>query len=118
MFNTVGRLNRADYFLANIYFVVAVIFFAIISVELGLYIEPLFLFILGGVLQSFLAAARFHDINVGGNWGLIMFLPLINAAVFIYLVSERGDLAENRWGKPMNHKGNPLLIVTKLFSQS
>ncbi|HUQ85204.1 MAG TPA: DUF805 domain-containing protein [Candidatus Limnocylindrales bacterium] len=44
-------------------------------------------------------AKRFHDIGKSGYWGILGLIPLIQWAVFVYLVFKKGGEMENKYGK-------------------
>lgn len=48
-------------------------------------------------------AKRLHDINRSGWWSLLLFVPLGNLLLFVYLLFKKGDSGKNKYGaKPVN----------------
>lgn len=46
---------------------------------------------------------RFHDLNRSGFYCLLYVVPIINVAVFLYLLFGRGDVGDNGYGPPLRH---------------
>ncbi|HHU25472.1 MAG TPA: DUF805 domain-containing protein [Bacteroidales bacterium] len=105
-----GRANRREYWL----FVLAVI---VISLVLWLFITVfakvkllyiLFAILYGAVSLALLipslavAVRRLHDIGKGGGWIFISLIPIIGAIWLLILLIMKGELDENRFGKPVN----------------
>lgn len=59
-----------------------------------------FYFLIAPVLVFFSAVKRLHDLGRGGPFFLFYFVPLANAAFGIWLLTQRGDVGENKYGMP------------------
>ncbi|WP_303815602.1 DUF805 domain-containing protein [Acidaminococcus timonensis] len=51
-----------------------------------------------GICGLSLAVRRFHDIGRSGLWVLLLFVPVVQLAVYIYLLIRKGTEGDNRFG--------------------
>ncbi|SRR5260370_27400929 len=51
------------------------------------------------VLILSLWVKRLHDVGRSGYWTLLLFLPLVNLLMFVYLVFAGGQKGVNKYGK-------------------
>lgn len=59
------------------------------------------LFFIGSVVLGLMfAAQRLHDMNHSGWISLLMFLPIVNVALGLYLIFGRGTSGANDYGAP------------------
>ena len=128
IFTYKGRMNRLRFFgtgfLVNIISVVLILLlwlitFAISGKDGALYLlfySGLIIIIAGNtIIQSFLTAKRFHDLNISGWWTLVLFVPnllqssgkyvifftifaIINLIVLLFLLFKKGTKGPNRFG--------------------
>lgn len=127
-----GRLNRANFLFANIYYwaigfvVVWVLFAGQRNEWLVNALDPspsgltflLFIILISIVLSVFymsILARRLHDLGVTGWWALIMYVPLMNAALPIFLLVMPGDSGENAYGPKILHMSFDDLLGLKLY---
>ena len=107
-FSFSGRIGRSDYWLKGILplFAVGIIGsfnLGILLVLLGASDQEIesTVLVVGAVLAwCFLAvyAKRWHDIGKSGWMSLLLLIPFVNIATFIYLGVEESNEGENKYG--------------------
>ncbi|HEX7080615.1 MAG TPA: DUF805 domain-containing protein [Gammaproteobacteria bacterium] len=103
-----GRLRylaRVSLFTVAIYFVVGLIFAVILGLEpnavgASIAIGYGLVFIASIVFAVMFAMQRLHDMNHSGWMSLLLFVPLVNVAVGLYLLFGRGTQGANDYGPP------------------
>ena len=55
-----------------------------------------FAFTIWPILATY--AKRFHDLGWSGWWSLLLFIPIVNIAVLLYLGMQEGELERNEHG--------------------
>lgn len=105
-----GRIGRFDYFMYNLGSSIAA---GLVGGALEWFGEGPVLFVLAAVLLATLALAsvwaikRLHDINMPGWWALVIFVPLANLAMGIFLLARKGTIGPNRYGRdPLQSEGH------------
>ncbi len=115
-----GRIGRLRYlaYLSGLYLLaipVAGVFFAIITsvsdgeggIMMGLFsLMALAAYIALLVFVFILAKRRFNDMNKSGWLSLLMFIPLVNLFIALWLIFGRGTVGPNNFGAEPNK--NPL----------
>jgi len=93
-----GRARRTEYWMFQLFNIIAFIVLYAIDVGLG----TMFLGLIYGLavlLPSLaVAARRLHDIGRSGWWQLIGIIPLIGAIVMIVWCATEGQPEPNQWG--------------------
>lgn len=100
-----GRLNRKSLiyrslFLSCFFFVLTLIFKILAFAIIGF---PSFIFVtLLGFVNTVccltMAIRRFHDVGRCGLWVLLLFVPVLNFFVSLYLIFVPGDQGPNDYG--------------------
>ena len=108
LFTCDGRISRGEYIKKFLFLLVSIVPLLIIFVFLvdflGDFIEEILLLLFGiiGVLINIsyltLSIRRLHDLNKSGWLILIAVVPLIDIALFIYLLACQGTHGENDFG--------------------
>ncbi|MGH1470386.1 MAG: DUF805 domain-containing protein [Cellvibrionaceae bacterium] len=60
----------------------------------------LLLYALSFLPQHIPARRRLHDMGIHGKWSLLLIPPVINIFFVGYLLFAKGDVLDNRFGKP------------------
>ncbi|MGB6117962.1 MAG: DUF805 domain-containing protein [Mesorhizobium sp.] len=109
-FGLSGRLSRVPYFLGFLFFnvVLAFVVYRIIlvpeqSAEAQFWSS---VFVFAGVVSMWWLTAmtikRLHDINRPGLLALLLFVPVVSIAAFLYLCIVPGDAGPNQYGRVTN----------------
>jgi uncharacterized membrane protein YhaH (DUF805 family) len=125
IFTYKGRMNRLRFFgtgfLVNIISLVLILLWGIIAFAISgkdgsLYLSGVIIInVVDNIILSFLAAKRFHDLNISGWWALVLFIPnllqssgkyvifftifaIINLIVLLFLLFKKGTKGPNRFG--------------------
>ncbi len=102
---TEGRMNRLPFLKHN---VILILIFSLINFVLHLAFgvegfmsnaADLIVSILGIGCYITLMIRRLHDLDKGGIWVLLNFIPGINLIFFIYLLCVKGTEGYNRFGE-------------------
>lgn len=92
-----GRLNRKPYFIRQCILSVAnIIPYILLEMEFDI-LAGLF-FLLTGISSIMLNIKRSHDLDKTGWFVLLLAVPLLNAAVLLYLFFARGTYGDNAYG--------------------
>ena len=113
LFTCDGRISRGEYIKKFLFLLVSIIPLVIIFVFLveflGDFIEEILLLLFGiigeliNISYLMLSIRRLHDLNKSGWLILIAVVPLIDIALFIYLLACQGTHGENDFGpEPVN----------------
>lgn len=120
-----GRIDRKTFFsvlLVNMFFGTA---FLVGAVALSNQISPatesliikalivaviLLIYFVVLVFSLSLYVRRLHDVGRSGLWSLLLFVPLANILIFIYLLLKNGDKEENKYGQTFSFKNNRWLV--------
>ena len=110
-----GRATRTECWLFYLFFVMMIFVGGLIDALLGTYDEDTFYFMtLFSLLLSVplisVKVRRLHDINKGGHWWLINFVPVIGVIWFIVLLWIPGNKGVNDFG---SDDGNPGITSKK-----
>ena len=99
-----GRLCRSEYWLRGILlsFAIGVVSFLVIGMSSLRESEYALLALYGVSAWAALAiySKRWHDIGKSGWMTLMLLVPLVNLAVFIYLGVEDSEKKANKYGEP------------------
>ena len=92
------RVRRKTFAMAYIgfFFLSGIVASTIQTGELDWLRYSLAILITVGVLN--LGVERLHDLNKSGWYILILFIPLLNLALLVFLFFSRGTLGENKFG--------------------
>lgn len=100
-----GRLNRKSFiyrwlFLSLVLGVLDILlnFVGMMTIFFPFYCLEFLLAIFGTVTSITMAIRRFHDINRQGLWVLLLFVPILNFFVFLYLIFHIGTTGPNDYG--------------------
>ena len=103
--NFSGRANRKEFWMFVLFAILTTIVAAIIDVATGLFNEEVGLGLISGILQLFyflpglsLYVRRLHDLGRSGWWVLLLFVPLVNIAMLIYIGFFKGTEGPNDYG--------------------
>lgn len=55
---------------------------------------------LGAYLFLIFSMKRLHDFSESGYWAILLFVPVINALLVLYLLCMPGDAGRNQFGLP------------------
>lgn len=130
-----GRLNRANYLFASMcYWFIALtvtwLLFSNVITERGMsnaLSSPsgssyfVILYIVSLVLLVFLASIyvrRMHDLGMSGWWVFIIFIPLMNVILPIYLLVKPGDAGSNSYGPKKLHMSFLELLGLGLYDEA
>ena len=110
LFSFKGRINRAKFLiymffiqLLFIMFVFLIYYFYKYNLSIVSEILSIVASIFGIWTSLALYIKRWHDLDKSGWWILLIFIPIINLLVFIYLSIKKGTEGSNRFGKdPLN----------------
>ena len=113
LFTSDGRISRGEYIKKFLFLLVSIIPLLIIFVFLidflGDFVEGI-LTLLFGIIMVFinisylmLSIRRLHDLNKSGWLILIAIVPLIDIALFIYLLACQGTHGNNDYGPEPEH---------------
>jgi len=93
-----GRARRTEYWMFQLFNIIAIIVLLLIDQVLGTgFLSTLY--VLAVLLPSLaVAARRLHDIGRSGWWQLIGIIPLIGAIVMIVWCATDGQPEPNQWG--------------------
>lgn len=99
--NFEGRAARSEFWWWQLFAFLVNIVASVIDASLNLgFLSPLAsLALLAPGLA--VAARRLHDINKSGWWQLLVLLPIIGWIVLLIWYVKQGDIAENRFGRPV-----------------
>lgn len=102
---TNGRLNRKSLiyrwlFLSLVFGVINILFqlLGMLTVSFPFYILQLVLGIVSTICCITMAIRRFHDMNKQGLWVLLLFIPLLNFFVSLFLIGCKGNIGPNDYG--------------------
>lgn len=123
-----GRINGKQFIKGTFYLLSSYVIFSFLYAFIGTYLDS---FILNVSLNYFLyfivvpvffilnlslVIKRLHDTNSSAWWGLMYFIPLINLVIFYNLITEKGNLEENKYGNiPNNREFLTLFYSEKYF---
>ena len=96
-FNYKGRLNRKRYFFRTL---IASVIFGIVAAILAL-ISPILaapIWILSAAVGIMLGIRRCHDLDKSGWFYLLIFIPIVNFFVALYLLFAIGTIGPNQYG--------------------
>lgn len=99
-----GRIGRKYYFLGLL---VLGLFFGGVSAMFAfngpnrMNIFTFALNIIGAVFLFALHARRWHDLGQSGWWALVLFIPMVNFFVELYLIFAKGVAGKNEFGDPL-----------------
>jgi uncharacterized membrane protein YhaH (DUF805 family) len=93
-----GRARRTEYWMFQLFNIVAIIVLLLIDQVLGTgFLSTIY--VLAVFLPSLaVAARRLHDIGRSGWWQLIGIIPIIGAIVMIVWCATDGQPQPNQWG--------------------
>ena len=100
-----GRINRRNY--AVVFIVLNIAYIMMYSYrteglpkEWATLIPTLLIMLVLVILSWSIAIRRFHDIGKSGWYMLLLFLPILNLILPIYLLFKSGDVSANKYGTP------------------
>ena len=118
LFSFSGRLGRLRLITYGIISAFVVMFVAGLAAAILIPVNPVFaVFIYGAVVLSSavygfsLYIQRLHDLNQSGWWALLMFVPLLNLALLIYLLFFPGTKGSNRYGSPVKRNSTGVIVA-------
>lgn len=101
-----GRLNRKSWIcrvllLSFTFTVVNFLLKAMAAITIGFpfYILIFLICVINTVCCVTLAIRRLHDLDHCGFWALLLFIPLVNFIVSLYLLLARGTVGPNPYGE-------------------
>jgi uncharacterized membrane protein YhaH (DUF805 family) len=77
---------------------------AIVGISTLLYLPLL-------VFSFVLAKRRFNDVNRSGWWSLLLWVPLLNFIVSLYLIFAPGDEGSNDFGAPPSPNSTTIKVI-------
>lgn len=97
---TNGRMNRSQFlFWWLVAFFLSLVAAALIeSVDEFIMFFGVVIYVVAIGISWIAAVKRFHDLDYGGVHIILLFLPLLNFIVFLYLLLAEGTKGENRFG--------------------
>lgn len=108
IFTSAGRLNRKSYIYRSIFLslvlgiiqlILELATAAIEALELLFAVMILVLCIFGFVASIMMLARRLHDLDKSGWWMLLLFVPLVNILLYIYILFFKGTEGPNQYGE-------------------
>lgn len=118
-----GRINRknllfgilASFALTILIMIITYIFFQTNSGELtdGGSLVAFLTYALWSIYVYSLYVKRLHDLGKSGYQALLLFLPLLNFILILYLFFAQGEIGENKFGKQPSNRS---LSLKELFS--
>ena len=100
-----GRLNRKSFiyrsiFLSLAFTVLNFVFKCMAAITIGFpfYVLIFLLCVVNTVCCLTMAIRRFHDVGRCGLWVLLLFVPVLNVIVSLYLLFAPGDKGSNAYG--------------------
>ena len=101
-----GRLNRKSWIyrvllLSFTFTILNFLFKAMAAITIGFpfYFIIFLICVINTVFCVTLAIRRFHDLDRCGFWALLLFIPLVNFIVSLYLLFARGTVGPNSYGE-------------------
>ena len=120
MFNS--RINRKNYLIGNLIFfafdilvgiegalILYLGFFGIDTLKNIIYIES----VIGMVFKFSLFIRRLHDTNKPWFFTVLLFIPLLNLFLIYSLFFKKGDLTNNKFGKPDVNNNYTYILLGK-----
>jgi len=62
--------------------------------------------------QTIRLVQRLHDINLPGQYGLLVFIPIVGQLVFLFVALRKGDSDKNQFGAAPPQSGNDDILST------
>jgi len=112
-----GRMNRRNFIMAQLILATLSLILIVVVLEGEFSLQALidknkelqtillFLAPVGLLFQFVCSFRRLHDINQSGLWALLLltslvFIPLVDIALLVYLAYKKGDVQINQYGNP------------------
>ncbi len=112
-----GRINRRNY--AVVFIVLNIAYIMMYSYrteglpkEWATFIPALLIILIMVILSWSIAIRRFHDIGKSGWYMLLLFLPLLNLILPLYLLFKRGEINANKY----DVSPKPRIAIADIFS--
>ena len=116
-----GRLGRLRLVTYGVLSAFVVMFAAGISAAVLMPVNPFFavviyaaVILVSAVYGFSLYIRRLHDLNQSGWWSLLMFVPLLNLGLMIYLLFFPGTKGSNRFGPVLKANSSGVIIAFAL----
>ena len=97
-----GRMGRRNFILAQLLIAGTVVILALVVMSNGfgyrMFNQLMLILLLSTIPQILFTVRRLHDLDMSGWWFLLMFIPYINFAFFLYLSVKKGDTQSNQYG--------------------
>ncbi len=108
-----GRLNRSDFFIRGVFADILLKVLEFIGHDLLKIHHPnklaliimIIMFTYVFIYNLSIAIKRLHDFGKSGYWSLLLFIPLVEAVMMIYLFFKKGDAGMNKYGNSPHKKG-------------
>ncbi|MCA9360784.1 DUF805 domain-containing protein, partial [Candidatus Kaiserbacteria bacterium] len=92
-----GRATRRQYGMFTLISIIVAIVISVASVGQE---SVVWVYQLAILLPSLsIGVRRLHDLDCSGLWMLMMFIPLLNLALFLGLLIRKGDINSNEYGE-------------------
>ena len=93
-----GRASRKEYWLANLIFLLAILFSSLVAVTVDTNV-PIFLLFLASFLPLLaLSVRRLHDTGRSGWWYLINLIPYVGFLCFLVIATFESQSGTNKYG--------------------
>lgn len=103
-FTTQGRLNRKFLIYRWLFTAVILMLLRFLCIMLFLPLLAFPISVLGLINVVTMSIRRFHDLGKSGIWAFLLFIPIINFFVVLYLLFCRGSDGPNEYGDdPLNY---------------
>lgn len=95
-----GRAHRKEFWMYFLVFIILAVIVAFVEAALELPQDLLTgLFSLALLLPTLgIQVRRLHDVNKSGWWVLINLVPILGFIYLVYLLAQKGDEGDNRFG--------------------
>jgi uncharacterized membrane protein YhaH (DUF805 family) len=113
-FSPTGRLSRSKYFTAPIILGIVI---GLIQFLMGIVMAPLALIMLPVLGIAYLVSffminiKRWHDLDKSGWLSLLLFIPIVNFFVGIYLLFAKGAEGDNQYGSSPEKASTVALVA-------
>ena len=113
-----GRISSSTFitYVAFLFFLSAISYFILLPICVFLPTAMKLLAIIGYVVALtystfMLFVKRLHDLNHSGWFSLILYLPVVNFFLLLYLAFRRGLPVENQFGYPSSYQPSRLFSI-------
>lgn len=102
LFNPKGRINRMPYILtpiiSSILFTIVIILLTILKIEILSQIFNYLGFIVLTAIAVILTIKRWHDLDKSGWLTVLIFIPILNFFIGLFLAFAKGTNGKNKYG--------------------